>query len=511
MDTELSEQGPDEASAAEGGPPSHRPGPEVRKLMRQAQTLAAQGRWRKIIQVADDSDFAGRPEILEFRLRAAIELDDKSEIERCQPLVIAVESEAYRVKLASTLVNANLPNEAAAIIGSLPADFRSSQASNVVRRIRATTKDATALKRVQHLVAPRPKKKLGADDVIRHPGDVDDFAIPNSQMRTVALEGVGPSFEAYIHDLWRLFEKRMERKPYPFVREFTDVFVNQEGRIWTLDGTDLRASSAAKEALADPATVPNIDEAYLCIGGSKGYYDWIADRLAKLSWCLAPETPDCAILVRKEQRGLALDALGTLGVPADRIVALEGVVFCRKLYLGTSSTQAMPRKAAYHHTYGRLIEEAAKRNDGSTPRRFYISRRDTPRRAMLNEVEFEQTMADNGIVPVILSKLGLIEKVSLFHNADVVVSAHGAGLAHLVFGRPGLQVVEMMPAAMSQVTQMNIRTCFSMISRAFGLDHTMILYPANPTVSDWTADGALIKSVLHHARSESSSVARAAE
>lgn len=511
MGAGLSEKEPDEGPAEEGASPSHRPGPEVRKLMRQAQALAAQGRWRKIIQIAEVSDFAARPEILEFRLRAAIELDDKDEIGRCQPLVIAVGSEAYRVKLASTLVNAHLPNEAAAIIGSLPADFRSSQASNVVRRIRATTKNATALKQVRHLVAPRPKKKMGADEVIRHPGDVDDFTIPTSQMKTVALEGVGPSFEAYIHDLWRLFEKRMERKPYPFVREFTDVFVNQEGRIWTLDGTDLRASSAAKEDLVDPASVPNLDEAYLCIGGSKGYYDWIADRVAKLSWCLAPETPDCPILVRKEQRGLALDALGTLGVPADRIVALEGVVFCRKLYLGTSSTQAMPRKAAYHHTYGRLIEEAVKRNDGSTPRRFYVSRRDTPRRAMLNEVEFEQVMAANGIVPVLLSKLSLIDKVNLFHHADVVVSAHGAGLSHLVFGKPGLHVIEMMPAAMSQVTQMNIRTCFSMISRAFGLDHTMILYPANPTVSDWTADGTLIESVLDHAGRTDGAVARAAE
>lgn len=511
MDTGLSEQKPDDAAAVEGGSQPQRPGPEVRKLMRQAQALAAQGRWRKIIQVAESNPFADRPEILEFRLRAAIELDDKAEIECCLPLAVAVESKTFRVKLASTLANARLSVEAAAIIGSLPTDFRSAQASNVVRRIRAMTKDATALKQVRHLVAPRPKKKLGADDVIRHPGDVEDFALPNSHMKTVALEGVAPSFEAYIHDLWRLFEKRMERKPYPFVRVFTDVFVNQEGRIWTLDGTDLRASSAPKEEIVDPASVPNIDEAYLCIGGSKGYYDWIADRVAKLSWCLAPETPDCPIFVRKEQRGLALDALGTLGVPADRIVALEGVVFCRKLYLGTSSTQAMTRKAAYHHTYGRLIEEAVKRNDRSTPRRFYISRRDAPRRAMLNEVEFEKTMADNGIVPVVLSKLSLIDKVNLFHHADVVVSAHGAGLSHLVFGKPGLQVIEMMPAAMTLVTQMNIRTCFSMISRAFGLDHTMILYPANPTVSNWTADSALIKSVLDHAGSESRSVARAAE
>lgn len=512
MGAGLSEKEPGEAPAAEGGSPSHRPGPEVRKLMRKAQTLAAQGRWRKIIQIAEVSDFAARPEILEVRLRAAIELNDNAEIERCQPLVQALNNPSHRVKLAALLVNAHRPVEAAAILATVAGADRSSKTSNVIRRIRATTKDKTVLVSIDHLVTRRSEERPseGANK-LRYPGDDDDFEVPRAQMSIARPDGISPVVEQYVEDLWRVFARRLAKKPRPYVLEYTDVFINKEGRIWKADAKDLRQTVNGDLETGDAATVPVFQEAFSCLGGNKGYYEWVVDRLAVLSWRAAPDTPDCPVLLRQEHYALALDALGSIGVPQEKVILVESMVFCRKLFVGSSSNVALARKAAYQHTYGRLIKESERIERGSLPRRFYISRRDAPRRAMRNEVDFEHAMIANGIVPVMLSKLNLLQKVSLFHNADLVIGAHGAGLSHLVFGKPGLRVIEMVPAALSELTQMNIRTCFSMLSMAFGLDHTLVMYPATPKATHWTADSALIKSVLDHAGSNDGAVARAAE
>lgn len=115
---------------------------------------------------------------------------------------------------------------------------------------------------------------------------------------------------------------------------------------------------------------------------------------------------------------------------------------------------------------------------------------------MINENDFEEAMAQAGVVPVILSKLTLLQKINLFRNADVVIASHGAGLSHLLFAKPGLQVIELMPASISQLTQLGVRLCFSMLSKVAGLNHTLILYPVNLGTSTWRADPALIASVL---------------
>lgn len=51
-----------------------------------------------------------------------------------------------------------------------------------------------------------------------------------------------------------------------------------------------------------------------------------------------------------------------------------------------------------------------------------------------------------GFVTVVLEDLPVAAQMDLFLNADVIVGAHGAGLANLLFCRPGTQVVELSPA-----------------------------------------------------------------
>lgn len=75
--------------------------------------------------------------------------------------------------------------------------------------------------------------------------------------------------------------------------------------------------------------------------------------------------------------------------------------------------------------------------------RLYISRGDATIRKVVNEAEVVDCLSSLGFTVVSgLSKLTVSEQASLFSAARIVVAPHGAGLANLVFSRPGTTVVE---------------------------------------------------------------------
>src|SRR5262249_5850211 len=66
-------------------------------------------------------------------------------------------------------------------------------------------------------------------------------------------------------------------------------------------------------------------------------------------------------------------------------------------------------------------------------RRGFISRRDSVRRPIANEEEIARALEAWGFETVVLRNLDIDDQVRLFASAGVVVAAHGAGLANLVF------------------------------------------------------------------------------
>jgi capsular polysaccharide biosynthesis protein len=66
-------------------------------------------------------------------------------------------------------------------------------------------------------------------------------------------------------------------------------------------------------------------------------------------------------------------------------------------------------------------------------RRIFISRRDSTRRPISNEEQVIRTLEECGFETVVLKNLEIDDQVRLFAMAGVVVAAHGAGLANLLF------------------------------------------------------------------------------
>jgi capsular polysaccharide biosynthesis protein len=103
------------------------------------------------------------------------------------------------------------------------------------------------------------------------------------------------------------------------------------------------------------------------------------------------------------------------------------------------------------------------------PERIFISRRNAPRRKLVNEADLEAQLQAAGFVSVQLEGLGVAEQASFFGSARCVVSPHGAGLSNTVFAPPNALVVELFHPDIA------IRPCMQNIAAATGLRYTAVM------------------------------------
>jgi capsular polysaccharide biosynthesis protein len=79
-------------------------------------------------------------------------------------------------------------------------------------------------------------------------------------------------------------------------------------------------------------------------------------------------------------------------------------------------------------------------------KRVFISRKDSTHRIMLNEDEVFSLFEQHGFKSYVLGQMSFLEQVALFAQAEIIIGAHGSGLANLIFAKPGTQVIEIFQA-----------------------------------------------------------------
>nr|WP_272506695.1 glycosyltransferase family 61 protein [Salinibacter ruber] len=72
-------------------------------------------------------------------------------------------------------------------------------------------------------------------------------------------------------------------------------------------------------------------------------------------------------------------------------------------------------------------------NSRSTGRKIFIKRRKEEGRSTLNRSEILPLVNDSGFEDLFLDNLSFPQQVRLFSGADVILGAHGAGLANMIF------------------------------------------------------------------------------
>lgn len=86
-----------------------------------------------------------------------------------------------------------------------------------------------------------------------------------------------------------------------------------------------------------------------------------------------------------------------------------------------------------------------KQRASSLPTKVYLSRGKSKRRKVINEISLEEILFRYGINTVYMEDLSFMDQVSLMNSANLVLSAHGAGLTNIHFMNEGATVIEMTP------------------------------------------------------------------
>jgi hypothetical protein len=196
-------------------------------------------------------------------------------------------------------------------------------------------------------------------------------------------------------------------------------------------------------------------------GYSHNYYHWMIEILPRLVTLQATGI-EADWYVVDGFKSYQRQALEAFGIPLDRVIQPHGTLHLQAQELLVPS---QVRSNTCREVGRRLISQSVTASDRTTASRIYIDRRNS--RQVRNEVEFGNLLRDFGFQRHFLEDYSLSEQARLFHQAEVVLALHGAGLSNLIFARPGTRVVELMPKG-----RMGI--CFPDLSRRMGLHHWVI-------------------------------------
>jgi capsular polysaccharide biosynthesis protein len=176
-----------------------------------------------------------------------------------------------------------------------------------------------------------------------------------------------------------------------------------------------------------------------------------------------------------------LDRLRPPGVTL-RPLASEGLVRAERLVLPTFPAW---RYSGWLPSWYRDRLREALRPDRPSRRseRIYIVRRRA--RRLTNEDELLRRLGRHGFRPVELEGLTFPEQVELFHDAEAVVAAHGAGLTNLLFADRAL-VVEISPTPF-------VFPHYLMMSLSLGHHHRSVLGTRTTRWEAFDADTAAVE------------------
>lgn len=237
--------------------------------------------------------------------------------------------------------------------------------------------------------------------------------------------------------------------------------------------------------------------------GSYNHYHWLIETLPQI-WALK-QMPfaDAPILVNeasfktgrvewRADRAVKLECLEALGYGSDRLAFTDGaIVDVPMAHVPLVQTNPILKPAL--SIYAPLKTELVKRSTlGAAPGlKVLVSRAAAPTRRLLNEDAVMEILTPLGFTRVTLEKMPLKDQATLFAAADTVLAPHGAGLANIVFLRPGARVIELLPEAMKDRAFIYSRLC-----HLFDARHVTVLCRSETCTDDYRVDPALITAAL---------------
>ena len=215
---------------------------------------------------------------------------------------------------------------------------------------------------------------------------------------------------------------------------------------------------------------------------SFNYFHWLFDVLHRLIMIRDSSVDFDRVVINRgkyyneEYCKYQDESLELLGVTKDNLIECKPATHIQANKLIVSSlaghTAHVPKNVCLTLRKEFLEKGGIQKQEGDE--RIFISREDASHRKLLNEDEVFTTLEKYGFKLVKLSELSFVEKIQLFHSAEVIISPHGAGLANLTFCNPDTKIIELFPPTY-------LIPCFYIISTHLDLDYYYVIGDKAPS------------------------------
>ena len=179
---------------------------------------------------------------------------------------------------------------------------------------------------------------------------------------------------------------------------------------------------------------------------SFAWYHWVTESLPRLQliqpWLEALD----GLFIPADTEPQLLQSLEAMGVRRNQLIPLGVGDHYEPEYLLVPHYCAGLNIPSWVPNY--LQESLGLSRFDSTPqqRKLYISRADAGKRRLSNESQLIPLLQGAGFEIIHLRKASFLDQVNLFHQAAWVIAPHGAGLANVLYCKPGVRVMEITPS-----------------------------------------------------------------
>lgn len=205
----------------------------------------------------------------------------------------------------------------------------------------------------------------------------------------------------------------------------------------------------------------------------RNYYHWMVECLPKLGVFknLLAQPSSFKIVVDHKLPAFVMSSLELFGIQQENLInirkvtAFSEVIFSSRL--SQSNVTISPYVRTFYKDFSAQFLQPSTRSV-TTAKRIYISRSKASMRRIVNEDALVEMLLSFGFTIVANEDYSLLEQAQLFHDADVVVGAHGAGLTNILFCRENTKVIELLHHEFDQGV-----TSYAALSELFDLQYKM--------------------------------------
>jgi hypothetical protein len=223
--------------------------------------------------------------------------------------------------------------------------------------------------------------------------------------------------------------------------------------------------SIFNEEKLPPITITEETVAVLNHPAADNFYHWMIETLARIHLIQASNIKIDKYIINHDSLPFQLETLRAVGISEDRIIVPHNNFHLKAKKLIIPSFIDYPNAWTCKFVRDLLLNHN-KIQKNKEYDRIYIARK--KRRRVKNEQEILDVLNKYGFKSIMLENMTLQEQIEVFHSAKIVIGAHGAGLANLVFSEPGTKVIELFGSQY-------VNAQYWFISRHMNLDYRFII------------------------------------